>query len=67
MDDSVNKQIETAERLARIETKLDLHFTRTDAVETRLKSLEAKVHYFGGGLAVLAVAAPYFIKKVFGV
>ncbi len=65
--EDVNKQIETAERLARIETKLDLHFSRTDAVETRLKSLEAKVHYYAGGLAVFTVVVAMFAKKVLGV
>jgi hypothetical protein len=45
--------IATEGRLARIETKLDIHLERTNDHALRLKWLETKINYFIGVFAVI--------------
>lgn len=56
--------VENEGRLARIETKLDIHLATTSAHETRIKWLETKVNYFMGVMAVVNTLALLYATKI---
>lgn len=66
MEPSVNP-IETESRLARIETKLDLHLARGDKHEDRITWLEKKVNYFIGVATVVNIVFMLFAPKIMAV
>lgn len=66
MEHDVNP-IETEGRLARIETKLDIHLARGDIHEGRLKWLETKVNYALGVFAVINMFFMLYATKIFKV
>lgn len=63
METQVNP-IETEGRLARIETKLDIHLARGDIHEGRIKWLETKVNYFLGVMAVFNALLMLYATKI---
>lgn len=63
MDQRVNP-IETADRLARIETKLDIHLLRGEGHEIRIKWLETKINYFIGVFAVIQALFMLYSTKL---
>lgn len=57
---------EGVRRLATIETKLDGLVEGQKAMDQRLTSVERKINYFSGGVAVVAGLAGLFVDKVRG-
>lgn len=64
MDTVVVNPVENEGRLARIETKLDIHLAQQALHETRIKWLETKVNYFLGCLAVINVLIGLWATKI---
>lgn len=58
--------VETADRLARIETKLDIHLSRGDGHESRIKWLETKVNYFIGVVTVVNAVFMLYADRIIG-
>jgi len=59
-----NNPVETEGRLARIETKLDLHLAQVAIHDSRIKWLETKVNYFLGIMAAINVFIILWASKL---
>jgi hypothetical protein len=62
----MNQANSDSERLARIETKLDVLIGNDQDKEQRMRVLEYRDAYVLGGAVVLSFAGPLILKKVFG-
>ena len=56
--------VETADRLARIETKLDIHLAQVTDHAARIKWLETKVNYFIGIITVVNFLVVMYFQKI---
>ncbi|MGE0212734.1 MAG: hypothetical protein AB7S41_13640 [Parvibaculaceae bacterium] len=60
------RHTESVRHLAAIETKLDSLVEGQKAMDERLTSVERKINYFSGGVAVVAGLAGLFVDKLRG-